>query len=496
MQTQSGFSIIEVIISVAIIMIISVTAITSIVGSFSTNRLSDEETRASQYAQEGLEAVKSIKNQGWTTPFLATTCSGGCGVNMGASWSFAGTNNTSQGMTRTITVSPVGRDGSGFIVSSGGINDPDTRKVTSTVTWNFTPTRSNSVSFSTYLTNFRKTIVSGWQAPSVESILDLTLANSGEANANGIALAYKSNYVYLGRINSSNELVAINVSTLSSPSVCATCTRTLSNDVNDIQISGNYAFISSSNNNQELQIIDISTPTLLSTATLTTYNLTNANSGNNNADAVASQISGNNLYMVRNGGNQMIKFDISSPTTPSLTLTSTSVTGVPTDIVVVGNYAYVTTGDNASELQVIDTTTLTQVGSLDLNSGDNNSDATSVTLAGTNKLLVGRLSSAAPELYSIDITTPTAPTLLSTTEVGNSVLDVQFGNATIFLAVNNTTQDIVTLDGSNLNTLPAFPPLGQLNIADSPVSILYESTLDRVFVANSNNSEEFEVIKP
>jgi hypothetical protein len=59
---------------------------------------------------------------------------------------------------RTITVTDVQRDGANNIVASGGINDPDTKKVTSRVNWNFSPSRNNTVSLSTYLTNFRKAI--------------------------------------------------------------------------------------------------------------------------------------------------------------------------------------------------------------------------------------------------------------------------------------------------------------------------------------------------
>ncbi len=497
MRTQRGFSIIEIIVAMGIVMIISVTAITTVVGSFSTNRLGDEQTRASQYAQEGIEAVRSIKNQGWTTPFLATSCVAGCGIASGASWSWSGTSNTLTGMTRIITVSPVSRDGSGNVVSSGGTNDPDTRKVTSTVTWNFTPTRSDIVSFSTYLTNFRKAIASNWSTPTLEAGFDLTVANSGTGTANGISIAYASNYVYLGRTSGSNELVAINVSTLTAPTICGTCRRTLSGNVNDIKISGNYAFIASSNNAQELQIINISSPTTLSTASLTTFDLTTGNSGNANGDAMAIAISGTNLYMARNSGmNEFLKFNISTPTAPTLISSSNALLGVPSEMVIVGNYAYVTTDNNNPELQVFDLTTMALVGTLNLNSGNDGANATSIVYAGGNKILVGRVSSAAPELYSIDITIPSSPALVSTAEIGSNVTDVQFDTSTIFLATNNGTQDFITLDGSNLNSLPALPPLGQLDISNSPSEIIYEPTLTRVFVASTSDTEELEIIKP
>lgn len=127
--------------------------------SLRMNRLGGNVTDATFYATEGLEAVKSIRNQGWTTPFLASSCSAGCGISAsGGLWAWNGTNNIKTPYTRTITVSAVGRDGSGNIVSSGGTDDPNTKKVTSTVTWNFTTARPETVSLVAYVTNWKTAV--------------------------------------------------------------------------------------------------------------------------------------------------------------------------------------------------------------------------------------------------------------------------------------------------------------------------------------------------
>ena len=160
MKNNLGFGIIEIIVAMALFVTVAVTGIVTVIGSFSANRLGDEQTKATVFAQSGLEAVRSIKNQGWASPLLTTNCTVGCGLGLnGSSWSWSGTNNTLDKFTRVITVSDVQRDLTGTIVVSGGINDSDTKKVNSTVTWNFTPTRNNTVSLSTYLTNFRKAIL-------------------------------------------------------------------------------------------------------------------------------------------------------------------------------------------------------------------------------------------------------------------------------------------------------------------------------------------------
>ncbi len=160
LRKDDGFGIVEIIVAMSLFVIIAVAGVTTVTGSFSTNRLGEEETTANLFAQAGIDAVKSIKNQGWTSPFIATTCTGGCGLGLnGVSWAWSGLNNTLGKYTRVVTVSDVNRDVSGNIVASGGTLDSDIKKVTSVVSWLFSPLRSNAVTLTTYLTNFRKSIL-------------------------------------------------------------------------------------------------------------------------------------------------------------------------------------------------------------------------------------------------------------------------------------------------------------------------------------------------
>jgi len=167
MKKNNGFGLIEVIVAMGIFVIIAVTGATTVVHTLAVNRLGDEETEAYLFAQEGIEAVRSIKNQGWLTPFLGTNCASGCGLSSGGgSWAFSGSNNTlsaggGRNYTRTVTVEQAQRDGSGNIVDSGGTADMDLYKVTSTVNWDFTTARNNTVSLITYLTRWEKPVPGG-----------------------------------------------------------------------------------------------------------------------------------------------------------------------------------------------------------------------------------------------------------------------------------------------------------------------------------------------
>lgn len=166
-RKQAGFSVIEIVLAVSIFMILSTGTIAVILQGLDSNRLGEEQTVANQYASEGIEAVRSIKNQAYTN--LTAVNPTPRAVNpIGGVWTFGadGTSNQfgpNNKYIRTVKVDPVSRDGVpplGNIVVSG-TNDPDTKKITSTVSWNFTPSRVNSVALSSYLSDWKKPIVGG-----------------------------------------------------------------------------------------------------------------------------------------------------------------------------------------------------------------------------------------------------------------------------------------------------------------------------------------------
>lgn len=185
--STKSFSVIEVILAAALFVILSTGAVSVILQGLDSNRLGEEQTIANQYASEGIEAIRSIKNQAFTN----LVNSAGVGVTQsGGVWIFSGSNNVlSSKYTRVLTVSDVQRDGSGNIVTSGGTLDPLTKKITSTVSWNFTPTRSDSVALTSYLTDWRSNINFGTctvYCQQMFSYISGTCRQSaGQCNSNG-----------------------------------------------------------------------------------------------------------------------------------------------------------------------------------------------------------------------------------------------------------------------------------------------------------------------
>ncbi len=158
-MNNRGFSVIEIILAVALFTILATGGVTVIVQSFRANRLGNEQTIASQYASEGIEAVKSIRNQAFSNLTAVNPTPRGIN-NPSTVWQFTGDNTTNtfssgKTYTRTIKVEDVQRNSSCNIIASGGTTDPTTKKITSTVNWTFGPNRNNSVVFTSYLNNWR-----------------------------------------------------------------------------------------------------------------------------------------------------------------------------------------------------------------------------------------------------------------------------------------------------------------------------------------------------
>lgn len=158
MEKKSGISILEVVLAVAVFAIFAVPAIGVILRGFSTNRLSIEQTIATQFASEGIEAARSIRNQSFS--LLTNSASTGVVRNGSNVWAFSGVNNTFSTpkiYTRSLKVENVNRDASGHIVPTpGGTLDPMTKRITSNVTWNFNPARPESVSLVNYLSDWER----------------------------------------------------------------------------------------------------------------------------------------------------------------------------------------------------------------------------------------------------------------------------------------------------------------------------------------------------
>lgn len=128
-----GFSLIELIVAIGVFSILASGVVYVFVTSYKNFFGVGDKQVVVQFAQEGMEAARSIRDNGWQT-IVENADGDPMGVQKtNGVWQFSGVNNTLGDLTRVIVISAVERNSTGSIVDSGGTDDPDTKKVTVTV---------------------------------------------------------------------------------------------------------------------------------------------------------------------------------------------------------------------------------------------------------------------------------------------------------------------------------------------------------------------------
>ena len=138
---SKGQSLLELIISVGIFVAVIASLVFFVLDSYLANRLSQEMTKADFLAEEGIEAARSIRDNNYSDLLVG---SHGLALFSGH-WIFQGTNeNLSSELNGGIR---------SILIEDVGINR---KRITSTVSWNFTENRPEEIKLVSYLTNWQK----------------------------------------------------------------------------------------------------------------------------------------------------------------------------------------------------------------------------------------------------------------------------------------------------------------------------------------------------
>jgi|GEM_PF-2926179 len=159
-----GQTLFEIVIALAIFSMIASILVSVSLGGFTALTQGGDQTKASALAEEGIEALRSIRDGAWNDLRPATgsqmaAVTGAISV-AGNQWAFtAGAPAETLGkFTRTITLEAVCRDPQTRVITACpvGAPDPHTERATVTVSWETRPGTPNTVARSSYLT--------GWDA--------------------------------------------------------------------------------------------------------------------------------------------------------------------------------------------------------------------------------------------------------------------------------------------------------------------------------------------
>lgn len=155
---KKGISLIEVVLGAALILG-AVTVLVSVNTIYFKAASSNiKSVKAQLLLEEGVEAIRTIRDGGWTTHIANLTNGTTYYLSFNTStnlWSITTTPQYVEGVLRSFVLSAVNRDSNDDIVTSGGSSDSGTRKVVVNVAWvGYSGTSTDS--FSTYISNVFK----------------------------------------------------------------------------------------------------------------------------------------------------------------------------------------------------------------------------------------------------------------------------------------------------------------------------------------------------
>jgi hypothetical protein len=457
--TSRGQTLIDTLLGLAVF-----AALVTVLGSFVlegyiASRQGNERTKAGFLAEEGIEASRAIRDRN-----AAELTAGEYGLSLaGSQWVFSGTSDAVDKFVRRITVEDAGSR---------------RRRITSDVSWPFSPARLNRINAATFLHDWISAVAGNWATPS------LSFSRDAAGIQNGLKLKVSENYLYLVRDGGSPNFLIYNISNPLFPPVPQGF-LTLPGRPTDIAVSGTYAFVASRHNAQELQVVNVANP--LGPFLEGALNLPGG------ADALGIAVSGSFLSIVRAAGGGAPQFAVVNVSAPSFPVSAGSLPLGATayDVAVYGNFAFVASAHDSQELQVVNISvpgSPSLAGSLNL---AGIADARAVAAFGP-QAVIGRSDGG---IHVINIGNPSAPLQDGVLDYGDAVNDLSFGNgyAYVFAASDENTAEVQIIDIS----LPQTPSLvGVYNAAADVNGVVYEEGFDRAFLATDSDSAELIVLRP
>jgi hypothetical protein len=476
-RAKRSFSVLEIILAMGLFVVVVGGAVGVVLQAFSSTRLGEEETKATLFASEGLEAVRAIRER----DFWALT-TGTHGLSrVGGMWEFSASSNTFEKYTRQIVISDVYRDGSGNIIASGGTLDLYTKRVEAVVTWDFSTVRHNTAQLSTYFTYWESPLCE-WDSGSVVATLDLPGSGDGTA----VVVVGDRAYTATTRNSpTSGELFVIDISDPRVPSILGKLS--IRDHVNGLAVSGNYAYLATSKDGGELTIVNVSNP--YTPVEVSSFNIP----GTGQANGIS--VEGNYAYVVTQaatGGPELHIFNISSPSSPVF-IGGFEVGSHVYGVHAYGQRVYLATSHVNKELVVVDASNPSspvELGSYDAPLAGANGQAIDIK-GGVGYLVTRANGGGIPEFYLLAVSDPSNIQLVGQYDVSGRTNGVGAGLGFVLLATEKTDEEFMILNlGNPTNPTKVFS--ADLNGVAGGVA-LQECN---AFYVTANDDAEFQVVQP
>lgn len=465
-----GFSLIEVLLAVTIFAIFSSGVFYVSMDSTSMDMKIDLDNQALLYAEEGLEAVRNMRDRS----YLSMT-NGDHGLAFsGDAWSFIQAPEIiDEFFARTVVVSDVYRDTNGNIADSGTY-DPETKKVVSRVEWTFREVIPRSIELVMYLSNWSgddwvETTCSeldGGEFTDTETIpadsppadnCDVRLAYQEEASPffssadlgeHGWDVFVDGSYAYVANNKTNRGFSVADVSDPSAPFVVRDLD--IGGKGNAVTKQGNYAYVGVEKASKGLAIVNVSNP-----VAATTVNV------GDKGTAVAA--SGNYLYVGTYADSNSFRiFNISNPASPLSvkTLNFNKVQAIAID----GNYAYVGLYDDTNSFRVVDIATpssASAIASLDVDE-----EVNAIAISGFFAF-VGT-DDDEDSLRIVNIATPSNPSQVVSLDVDGAIEGLSVAGDYLYVALDQQNAGLAVVNISDpLNPYLAYT----LDVAGNGTSV-------------------------
>lgn len=424
---KSGHSLLEVIIALGILALALTTLFPYLNSQLSQIQLAQGSFRASSYAEEGIEAARSIRDRAWDQ--LATGTHGL--VLSNAQWSFQGTSDQNGDLVRSLTITDISEN---------------ERQVSSRVTWNSSSTIPGSIRFTTVLANWRNIppplLRGDWRNPQTLGSVDLGPGNS----ATGLAVQSKIVYLSAEAADSKKpDFYIVDATNGNTPIIKGKLDT--GPGLNDVVLRGSYALVANQDTNDQLQVIDVSSSTA-------PFLRTEVNLTGNNQPALSIYTTGTYAYVgtsLSASGPEFFVVDVSNPISPVIR-GSLEIGASVNKISFYQNRVFLATSKDTAEMMVLDVTTSTSP----MLSASYNATGTQDGLGiyvnnqdGRAYLTRGSGSQSNPEVYILSVTTPETPTLLGTKYLGTDVNAVLAADSLGFFATSNSNEEFKIYDVTN-----------------------------------------------
>lgn len=487
LSTRKGQSLVELLIVMALAAILLPAFLGAIMASRQGKPQQGQRVQAIALLKETEKAVKSVRNNDWTT--FATFSGTLHPVIYGSQWSLAQGVATTSGFTQQVVISDVYRNTSGAIVTSGGTKDPSTKKIDSTISW--TQPRASSITSTFYLARTVNTIktytlqsdfgtgsASGtvvasssggaategevelgagggggdWCQPT-KSISTVDLPKSGVANAitaiNGTS--NDESVIFAGTGDNASGVSFAKVDIPGQPPSPSTTATFDGYKTNAVFGEANYAYLGTDNNAKEVVIISLTqysdSPTNSKYLEIGSINLPS----NQNANSIYVV---NNKAYILGSDNYLYIYDITTRTHAYGTSDYSgrvSLSGSGKKIIVNGNYAYILTGATINQFQIVDVSNASSpsiVGQRTLGSSQAGIDMyiSTQTATPTRAYVVTALSGTNSNFFIIDVTTKTNPVVVTgyqgyyTNGMTPKGVTITTGNRAIVVGTGGTEQ--------------------------------------------------------